>query len=49
MFVTFEALPMNDFSELTTGVIPWLEENCKPHLLREVTDKTLKSINKPNN
>lgn len=44
MFVSFEALPMNDFAELTTGVIPWLEENCKPHLLRDVVSRTLQQV-----
>lgn len=44
MFVTFEQLPMNDFAELTSGVIPWLEEHCKPHLLRDVVNRTLGGI-----
>lgn len=44
MFVTFEQLPMNDFAELTSGVIPWLEEHCKPHLLRDVVNRTLAGI-----
>lgn len=44
MFVSFESLPMNDFSELTAGVIPWLEEHCKPHLLGAVVDSTLRSL-----
>lgn len=44
MFLSFEHLPMNDFSELTTGVIPWLEENCKPHLLRDVVSRTLTNL-----
>ncbi|KFB41913.1 AGAP000682-PA-like protein [Anopheles sinensis] len=44
MFLTFEQLPMNDFAELTSGVIPWLEEHCKPHLLREVVNRMLTNI-----
>ncbi|XP_055551111.1 max-like protein X isoform X2 [Wyeomyia smithii] len=44
MFVTFDQLPMNDFAELTSGVIPWLEEHCKPHLLRDVVNRTLNNI-----
>uniref|UniRef100_A0A182T858 BHLH domain-containing protein n=1 Tax=Anopheles maculatus TaxID=74869 RepID=A0A182T858_9DIPT len=44
MFVTFEQLPMNDFAELTSGVIPWLEEHCKPHLLRDVVNRMLAHI-----
>uniref|UniRef100_U5ENP7 Putative bigmax n=1 Tax=Corethrella appendiculata TaxID=1370023 RepID=U5ENP7_9DIPT len=43
-FQTFETMPMNDFSELTSGVIPWLEENCKPHLLRDVVSRTLQNL-----
>ncbi|XP_055585693.1 max-like protein X [Uranotaenia lowii] len=44
MFVSFEQLPMDDFAELTSGVIPWLEEHCKPHLLRDVVNRTLSGI-----
>uniref|UniRef100_A0AAG5DSB3 BHLH domain-containing protein n=1 Tax=Anopheles atroparvus TaxID=41427 RepID=A0AAG5DSB3_ANOAO len=44
MFLTFEQLPMNDFAELTSGVIPWLEEHCKPHLLRDVVNRMLTNI-----
>lgn len=49
MFQSFETLQMNDFSELTTGVIPWLEENCKPHLLRDVVSRTLQNVGNNNN
>lgn len=48
MFETFEMLPMNDFGEVTASVIPWLEEHCKPHLLRDVVAKTLRTLNDPN-
>lgn len=41
MFQTFELLPMNDFAELATGVLPWLEEHCKPHMLRQIVNQTL--------
>lgn len=41
MFQTFELLPMNNFAELTTGVLPWLEEHCKPHILRQIVNQTL--------
>lgn len=41
MFQTFEVLPMNNFAELTTGVLPWLEEHCKPHILRQIVNQTL--------
>ena len=41
MFQTFELLPMSDFAELATGVLPWLEEHCKPHMLRQIVNQTL--------
>lgn len=41
MFKTFDLLPMNDFAELTSGVLPWLEEHCKPHILRQIVNQTL--------
>lgn len=41
MFKTFETLSMNDFAELTSGVLPWLEEHCKPHILRQIVNQTL--------
>lgn len=44
MFQTFELLPMNDFAELTSGVLPWLEEHCKPHILRQIVNQTLCDI-----
>lgn len=44
MFLSFAQLPMTDFAELITGVLPWLEENCKPHLLREVVARTLQNM-----
>lgn len=44
MFKTFETLPMNDFAELTTGVLPWLEGHCKPHILRHIVNRALIEI-----
>lgn len=44
MFVSFEQMPMTDFNELTSGVVPWLEEHCKPPLLREVVHRTVAGI-----
>lgn len=44
MFTTFERLPMNDFAELTTGVLPWLEGHCKPHILQHIVNRTLQQI-----
>lgn len=48
MFQTFELLPMNDFAELTTGVLPWLEEHCKPHILRQIVNQTLNDLHQQN-
>jgi len=45
MFTTFNTLSMNNFTDLTSGVIPWLEENCKPTLLWDITVKTLDKLN----
>lgn len=44
MFNTFEQLPMSDFAELTTGVLPWLEGHCKPHILRHLVNRTLNDL-----
>ncbi|KAL5293142.1 MLX family protein [Megaselia abdita] len=44
MFSTFQQIPMEDFEQLTTGVIPWLEEHCKPHILRNVVGHTIQNI-----
>lgn len=44
MFVSFEQLPMDSFSELATGVIPWFEENCKPHQLRDMVNRSLAEV-----
>lgn len=44
MFKTFEQLPMDNFAELTTSVLPWLEENCKPHILRQIVSTGLHDI-----
>lgn len=49
MFISFDTMPMNDFAELTSGVIPWLEEHCKPHLLRDVVSRVLQSLTFNNN
>ncbi|XP_019525700.2 max-like protein X [Aedes albopictus] len=44
MFESFDQLPMDSFAELTSSVIPWLEEHCKPHLMRDVVQRTLNGI-----
>lgn len=49
MFQTFELLPMSDFAELATGVLPWLEEHCKPHTLRHIVNQSLFGLTNPPN
>ncbi|EDW81275.1 max-like protein X [Drosophila tropicalis] len=44
MFDTFQHIPMDNFKQLTTGVIPWLEEHCKPHILRNILSRTLQQM-----
>lgn len=44
MFTSFDQLPMNNFTELTGGVISWLEEQCKPHMLRDVVNRNLCAV-----
>lgn len=39
---------MNDFAELATGVLPWLEEHCKPHILRQIVNQTLYELQQQN-
>jgi MAX-like protein X len=41
MFESFEALPMDDFGELTSSTVSFLEEHMKPNKLREVVNRTL--------
>jgi len=44
MFETFQHIPMENFKQLTTGIIPWLEEHCKPHILRNILSRTLQQM-----
>ncbi|XP_017035487.1 max-like protein X [Drosophila kikkawai] len=44
MFETFQHIPMDNFKQLTTGIIPWLEEHCKPHILRNILSRTLQQM-----
>ncbi|XP_062121826.1 LOW QUALITY PROTEIN: max-like protein X [Drosophila sulfurigaster albostrigata] len=44
MFDTFQHIPMDSFKQLTSGVIPWLEEHCKPHILRNILGRTLQQM-----
>lgn len=49
MFQTFELLPMSDFAELATGVLPWMEEHCKPNMLRQIVNQTLYEMQQQQN
>ncbi|XP_017006153.2 max-like protein X [Drosophila takahashii] len=44
MFETFKHIPMDNFKQLTTGIIPWLEEHCKPHILRSILSRTMQQM-----
>lgn len=44
MFVSFEALPMDTFLELTSSSTSWIEEHCKPHMLRDIVNRTLDQV-----
>ncbi|ALC45817.1 bigmax [Drosophila busckii] len=44
MFETFQHIPMDNFKQLTSGIIPWLEEHCKPHILRNILSRTLQQM-----
>jgi len=35
---------MDNFKQLTTGIIPWLEEHCKPHILRNILSRTMQQM-----
>jgi len=39
---------MDNFEQLTTGVIPWLEEHCKPHILRSILSNKLQQMQQEN-
>lgn len=41
MFESFKELPMDTFTELTQSSTSWIEEHCKPHLLREMVNQSL--------
>jgi len=44
MFLSFQNIPMDNFHQLITGVIPWLEEHCKPHILRDVVNQVIRNM-----
>lgn len=41
MFMSFEQLPMDDFNQLTLSTMPWVEEQCKPQLMRDRANRAL--------
>lgn len=40
---------MSDFAELATGVLPWMEEHCKPNMLRQIVNQTLYEMQQQQN
>lgn len=44
MYTSFETMPMNDFDELTSGVITWMEEHCKPQFLRQIVNNSIDQL-----
>lgn len=44
MFASFQNLPMENFTELTSSSTSWIEEHCKPHLLREIVSRSLEKV-----
>lgn len=49
MFVSFEDLPMDTFAELTSSSTAWVEEHCKPNLLRKIVDRTIQKVQNNHN
>lgn len=44
LFDSFSELPMNTFGDLTHNVIPWIEEQCKPQLMRDMVNRALAEV-----
>ncbi|XP_063703831.1 max-like protein X [Culicoides brevitarsis] len=44
MFLSFEKLPMDTFAELTSSSTAWVEEHCKPHLLKKIVNQTIEKV-----
>lgn len=42
LFLTFSAISVSNFSELSAGVFSWLEEYCKPQTLKETVYQVLR-------
>ncbi|KAJ8952684.1 hypothetical protein NQ318_020999 [Aromia moschata] len=45
LFITFSAVSVNNFSELSAGVFSWLEEYCKPQTLKDTVYQVLRRHN----
>lgn len=43
LFITFSAISVNNFSELSAGVFSWLEEYCKPQTLKDTVFRVLQN------
>lgn len=40
LYQSFQHIPMDNFMQLTTGVLPWLEQYCRPQVLRGILSRT---------
>ena len=45
LFLTFNNVSVSNFSELSAGVFSWLEEYCKPQMLKETVVQVLRRHN----
>lgn len=41
LFITFNSISVNNFTELSAGVFNWLEECCKPQTLKDTVLRVL--------
>lgn len=44
LFITFNTISVNNFSELSACVFTWLEEHCKPQSLRQIVEAVLQRV-----
>jgi MAX-like protein X len=49
MFLSFEKLPMNDFTELVNSVCEWLESNFSSQYIKQIAQQSLSEINAAGN
>lgn len=45
LFTTFCGVSVHNFTELSAGVISWLEEYCKPQTLKDTVFQVLRRHN----